>query len=257
MYSIDLPGNVPIAHPRRRNSRRVRSTKAKLAMAVLLGLGAAGRCPAGNVTTDGSVGKATNLAGPNFAITSDLGKQVGPNLFHSFTTFNLDKGEVASFSGPASVTNVIARVTGGSQSTIDGTIQCTIPSAHFFLINPSGIVFGPNAALDVKGSFVVSTADYLKASDGSHFNATHLADTTLTSAPPAAFGFLAANPAPIAVNGATLAVLPGNTVSIVGGSVQIANGIIVACRAAALMWFRPRPAAKSLSIPSVRRPTST
>ncbi|HET6246709.1 MAG TPA: S-layer family protein, partial [Tepidisphaeraceae bacterium] len=82
------------------------------------------------------------------------------------------------------------------------------------------------AALDVKGSFIVTTADYLKLADGSHFNATNLADTTLTSAAPAAFGFLAAHPAAIQVNGSTLVTANGKTASLVGGDIQIVNGVI-------------------------------
>ena len=35
-----------------------------------------------------------------------MGKQTGGNLFHSFSSFNLVKGETALFSGPASVQNV-------------------------------------------------------------------------------------------------------------------------------------------------------
>src|SRR5438105_4699091 len=72
------------------------------------------------VATDGSVGHARSLSGPNFAVTPDLGKQVGGNLFHSFRQFDLARGETATFSGPTSVHHVLARVTGGAASNIDG-----------------------------------------------------------------------------------------------------------------------------------------
>src|SRR4051812_4998026 len=39
------------------------------------------------VRTDGSVGPAQTLAGPNHAISANLGQQVGGNLFHSFSSF--------------------------------------------------------------------------------------------------------------------------------------------------------------------------
>src|SRR5205823_14006046 len=117
----------------------------------------------------GSVGPAKSLAGPNFAVTSDLGRQVGPNLFHSFRQFDLAKGETATFSGPSSVHIVLTRVTGGTGSNIDGTIRCTIPNADFYLVNPAGVVFGPDASLDVQGSFAVTTADVLKLADGGKF----------------------------------------------------------------------------------------
>ena len=52
------------------------------------------------------------------------------------------------------------------------------------------IVFGPNATVNVSGSFHASTADYLKMSDGAKFQATNPDGSTLSAAPPAAFGFL-------------------------------------------------------------------
>ncbi len=54
----------------------------------------------GGVTTDGSLGRAGALSGPTYQITSDLGRQVGGNLFHSFGQFSVNTGESATFSGP-------------------------------------------------------------------------------------------------------------------------------------------------------------
>jgi filamentous hemagglutinin family protein len=93
------------------------------------------------------------LTGPTYAITANLGKQVGGNLFHSFGKFGLVNGETAAFSGAATTTNVIGRVTGGNTSSIDGKIQSNIAGANLYLINPSGMVFGPNATVNVSGSF--------------------------------------------------------------------------------------------------------
>ncbi|MDM8566434.1 filamentous hemagglutinin N-terminal domain-containing protein [Candidatus Halobeggiatoa sp. HSG11] len=47
-------------------------------------------------------------------------------------------------------------------SPIDGLIRSTIPNADMYFLNPYGIMFGPNAQLDVQGSFHASTADYLR-----------------------------------------------------------------------------------------------
>jgi filamentous hemagglutinin family protein len=106
---------------------------------------------AGTVATDGTLGPRTTPAGPAFSIGPQLGRQRGGNLFHSFSTFDLDQGDVATFTGPPTVHCVFARITGGHPSSIDGTIACTIPDAAFYLINPSGVVFGPDSSLDVKG----------------------------------------------------------------------------------------------------------
>ncbi|MBY0431163.1 MAG: filamentous hemagglutinin N-terminal domain-containing protein, partial [Rhodospirillales bacterium] len=140
------------------------------------------------IATDGTMGKAGVLTGPNYTIGADLGRQVGGNLFHSFGQFNVNTGQSASFTGPGSVSNIIGRVTGGSPSTIDGTLRSAIQGANLFLLNPSGVLFGPNARLDVTGSFHASTADHLKFADGATFSASAPNGSTLTLANPVAFG---------------------------------------------------------------------
>jgi len=130
---------------------------------------------------DGRLGAAGPLAGPNFAIPDTLGQHVGNNLFHSFSQFNLTSGQSATFSGPAGITNVIGRVTGGAPSSIDGTVRSTISGAALWLINPSGLAFGPNARLDVQGSFHASTASYLKLGSGGRFDAANPGASVLTS----------------------------------------------------------------------------
>src|SRR5271166_1946319 len=136
-----------------------------VALAVLAAVTPRG-ASAQHITIDGRLSPAQTLAGPNYAIGANLGKQVGSNLFHSFGQFGLSTGESAVFSGPATISNVIGRVTGGSLSTINGRTQSNITGANLYLINPSGIVFLPNATVNVSGSFHASTADYLKMSDG-------------------------------------------------------------------------------------------
>ena len=91
-----------------------------------------------SITVDGRFSAAKTLTGPNYDISANLGKQVGSNLFHSFGKFGLATNETAAFSGPATINNVIGRVTGGNPSSIDGTIKSSITGANLFLINPSG-----------------------------------------------------------------------------------------------------------------------
>jgi filamentous hemagglutinin family protein len=179
------------------------------------------------ITVDGRFSPAQTLFGPNYAITANLGKQVGSNLFHSFGQFGLSTGESAAFNGPATINNIIGRVTGGNSSSIDGKIQSNIAGANLYLINPSGIVFGPNATVNVSGSFHASTADYLKMSDGAKFQATNPDASTLSAAPPAAFGFLTARPAAITVNGSTLGPVPG-TLGVVAGPISITGATLSA-----------------------------
>src|ERR671914_730969 len=183
------------------------------------------------VTLDGTLGPAGSLTGPHFVIPDTVGQTVGTNLFHSFGLFNINTGESATFTGPSSIENVLGRVTGGSSSFIDGLLRTQFESAspNLFLLNPAGVLFGPNAELDVQGSFHVSTADYLKLGDGRRFEATNPENSVLTVAPPEAFGFLGERqPAGIAVQGSRLQVPAGETLSVVGGDIRIADGTLYA-----------------------------
>ena len=183
------------------------------------------------VITDGTLGAASSLAGPNYDITSALGQQRGANLFHSFSFFNIGTGESANFSGPApgapAISNIISRVTGGSASTIDGAINSSIPGANLYLINPGGVIFGDNASLNIGGSFHASTASYLVLADGVHFDAVAPASPVLSSAPPTAFGFLD-GPAGITATGSLLRVAPGETLTLAGGDITTSDTLLYA-----------------------------
>lgn len=89
-------------------------------------------------------------------------------------------------------------------------------------------MFGPNASLDISGSFHVSTADYLRLADGATFSAHPAVPTVLSVAPPAAFGFLGPTPASIAIQGSALQIPPGQTLSVIGGDIEIVGGVLVA-----------------------------
>ncbi len=181
----------------------------------------------GQVVLDGKVGTSGPVAGPNYNITAAMGATRGNNLFHSFTQFDLKAGDVATFSGPANLQNILSRVTGGSASSIDGTIRSDIAGANFFLINPSGIIFGPKAAVNLSGSFAASTANYLKLADGARFVASLDADdSALSTAPVSAFGFLGNSPGSIAVQQSTLKVREGKTISLAGGDIAVEGGSV-------------------------------
>jgi len=177
------------------------------------------------ITLDGTMGPRGALSGPDFQIDAAVGRQVGGNLFHSFGLFNVNTGESATFTGPDSIDNILSRVTGGQASTIDGLLRSTIPAVNLFLLNPSGVLFGPNAQLNVQGSFHVSTADFIRLADGVRFNAVPSAeDALLTTAPPAVFGFLGNQPASISFQGSRLTVPEDETFSVIGGDIGITGG---------------------------------
>ncbi len=125
----------------------------------------------------------------------DGGALRGGNLFHSFGQFDLAGGQTAqwqfSFGDPASIANIVNRVTGGSASLIDGTLDSTlIPNANFYFINPAGIVFGENAAVNVPAAAHFSTASHIDFADGTRFSAVTPGGAAFTMAPPSSFGFL-------------------------------------------------------------------
>jgi filamentous hemagglutinin family protein len=95
------------------------------------------------------------------------GARRGQNLFHSFREFNIGSGREAYFVAPdLAVQNIFARVTGVSRSEILGVLGTTanvngnfrVSPANLFLLNPNGILFGPNARLNLGASFTATTA---------------------------------------------------------------------------------------------------
>lgn len=183
------------------------------------------------ISTDGTVGPSLNLDGPNYQITSDWGQPQGGNLFHSFQEFNLKNFESATFSGEINIQNIISRVTGGNPSNINGTLRSTLPNADMYFINPAGIMFGPNASLDIPGSLYISTADYLRLGNNGRFDATEPANSLLTTAPPAAFGFLDNQIGNLEIKGNKENLLMteyGKTLSFIGGNINIKDGHLFA-----------------------------
>ena len=176
-------------------------------------------------TTLSTSGNTTNIAGG----TRPGG---GPNLFHSFNQFSVGAGDVAAFVNPGGVSNVIGRVIGGSPSNINGTVQAL--NANLFFINPSGIVFGPNAQLNVSGSAYFSTAQQLRLSDGGIFTANTglLAfDSTLSVGSPVSFGFFGQGPyGSIVLSSPSTVLQTGAVLGLMGGGIQINGSKISAQR---------------------------
>jgi filamentous hemagglutinin family protein len=94
----------------------------------------------------------------------------GSSLFHSFQEFNVGEGRGVYFANPAGIETILSRVTGTNRSDIFGRLG-VLGNADLFLLNPNGIVFGPNATLDIRGSFVATTADRFTFPGGETFSA--------------------------------------------------------------------------------------
>ena len=202
-----------------------------------------------NITSSG-LNTQVNQVGNSHNITGGTRPGGGPNLFHSFGDFSVGPGDTANFStlntpiGTVPIANILGRVTGGNSSNIYGTLKTTeFGNANLFLMNPSGIVLGPGASLNVGGSVSFTTAQYLRLLDGqfqsAHFYANPASDGLANSvlainpsafefvtASPTGYGFLTTpSPTPtITVQGSNLLVPSGQSISLVGGKVVIESG---------------------------------
>jgi filamentous hemagglutinin family protein len=121
------------------------------------------------VVADPALRTVVTPNGSTFQITG--GTTVGGrNLFHSFSQFSVPIGGIADFQNAATLINIFARVA-GDQSDIRGIVRSR-GSANLFLMNPSGIIFGTNAQLNVGGSFVATTANVIEFPGGAEFSLT-------------------------------------------------------------------------------------
>jgi filamentous hemagglutinin family protein len=170
---------------------------------------------------DNTLGSESSVVTPLDAQTDriDGGAQRGANLFQSFQEFNIDAGRAVYFTNPAGVTNILSRVTGGNLSQIFGKLG-VLGDANLFLINPSGLLFGPNASLDIRGSFVGSTADSVQLGEQGFFSATDPTAPPLLTVNPSAllFNQIAAQPIQ---SQAGLRVQEGQSLLLVGGNVNL------------------------------------
>ena len=185
---------------------------------------------AADVVRDGSIGPGTGIqpAGPDYQVVESMGQLVGSNLFHSFHRFGLTTGESVTFSAASAIDNVLGRVTGGEVSVINGLLRSEIPGASVFLLNPSGVILGPGASIEVDGSLHLSSADSVGFSGGESFGATAGGSVPgLVSATPEAFGFLGASE-PIRLEGTRIELAPGERLTLVGGDVSLSDATIEA-----------------------------
>jgi filamentous hemagglutinin family protein len=129
------------------------------------------------ITPDGTLGIERSIV--NNGIINGLpveliegGASRGAALFHSFGEFNVGEGQGVYFANPVGIESIFSRVTGNNPSDILGTLGVN-GGANLFLLNPNGIIFGQNAQLDIRGSFVASTANSFVFDNGVVFSATN------------------------------------------------------------------------------------
>ena len=177
-----------------------------------------------NITeaVDGT-GTIVNQTNNIFDITG--GTRAGDNLFHSFEQFSLDAGQVANILSAPNIKNILGRVIGGDPSFINGLLQSTGGSSDLYLINPSGILFGPDIQLNLPGSIGSVTANGVQFEEGI-LEAVGSVDYTQLDSAPTGFLFSAEAPGAI-VNRGNLEVLPEESIQLIGGQV-LSTGTLTA-----------------------------
>ncbi len=201
---------------------------------------------------DTTLGNESSVVTPNVDINGlasdriDGGATRGANLFHSFGQFNVGESRGVYFSNPTGIERILTRVTGGNSSNILGTLG-VLGNADLFLINSNGIIFGSNARLDLKGSFIAGTASSIKFADGLEFSTTNpqAPPLLMINVPlglqyePNAGGIqvqglgnqLIVDPQTfvfIGIDGEGLEVQPNQTLALVGGEVALSGGNLTA-----------------------------
>ncbi|MCB1077417.1 MAG: filamentous hemagglutinin N-terminal domain-containing protein, partial [Verrucomicrobiae bacterium] len=116
--------------------------------------------PSGGVVVNGAVDIGDGLGG-HLMINQGSDKAI-----INWQDFSIGVGELTQFVQPGSGSSTLNRVVSGNPSAIQGALQA---NGKIFVINPNGIMVGPNGSIDVAGLVLstldVSDADYLAGGD--------------------------------------------------------------------------------------------
>ncbi|MBE9029314.1 filamentous hemagglutinin N-terminal domain-containing protein [filamentous cyanobacterium LEGE 11480] len=144
------------------------------------------------------------------------------NLFHSFQQFNIGAGQRVYFNNPAGIQTIFSRTIGNQSSNIAGTLGVN-GTANLFLLNPQGIIFGPMAQLDVRGSFMATTANSIQFGNQGEFTSTSSPTPPLLTVAPSALNFVA-NQGAIIHQSPNITGAPGQSLTLLGASVRLDGG---------------------------------
>jgi filamentous hemagglutinin family protein len=183
------------------------------------------------IVPDNTLGGERSIVVPGLGFEAIQGGATrGAGLFHSFSEFNVGDRASVRFLVTPQIQNIFARVTGTGISNIQGSIGTKIDNstlssstASLFLLNPNGIIFGPNATLDLAGSFLATTASGFKFGGNQEFSTVNpQAAPLLTVSVPVGLRF-GENVGAIEVNGANLATSSTQSLGLIGGDVKLTD----------------------------------
>ncbi|MEO1392576.1 MAG: CHAT domain-containing protein [Cyanobacteria bacterium J06634_5] len=196
----------------------------------------------GTVVTEQAIGQGTQ-----FTIEQGSLSTHGENLFHSFDAFSLATEDAANFVVSPSVENILTRVNGAEPSVIQGQLNISADSIaqgaqpNLFFMNPAGVLFGPDAVVNLPANLTVTTADAIAVGTEQQrgwFSAWENNDyAALSGSPTGEFIFSSSFPSSSSsfsigdsstsgsivfgsiVNEGTLSVSPGSSLALIGGDV--------------------------------------
>lgn len=187
--------------------------------------------------TDGTGTVVTQQEG-TFSIEQGSRSADGVNLFHSFDSFSLTAEETANFVVESGVQNVLSRINSIAPSVIDGLIQTSGSSQpNVYLMNPAGVLFGPNARLNIPASLTATTAEAIGFGEGWFRSSGDHSYENLLNSPTGKFLFSSEQSGAIA-NQANLALTPGASLSLLGGSI-LSTGMLSAPNGAITLAAAP------------------
>ncbi|MCA9311185.1 MAG: filamentous hemagglutinin N-terminal domain-containing protein, partial [Phycisphaerales bacterium] len=89
--------------------------------------------------------------------------RVGKKTILNYDRFNIPAGTTLKFVQPGRNSRVLNRITGGTPTSIDGTLAA---NGIVYIVNPSGVMFGPDSTINVGGLYAaagnISDADFLR-----------------------------------------------------------------------------------------------
>jgi len=175
------------------------------------------------IPADSDTQSIVETTGSQIDITGGQKSRDGSNLFHGFEQFDIESGQTANFISVPEVQNVVGRIDAHQASVIDGTLQVSGSDANLYLMNPAGVLMGPDAHLNLGGSFSATTATGIEfGNEQLNFNSTN--DYQALVGEPSAFRF-ENEQAGAVVNLGQLSVREGESIELMGGTVVNAGSL--------------------------------
>lgn len=191
------------------------------------------------VPDQSSINSSVFFNGKTFVVEG--GKVAGNNLFHSLQEFSIPAGSGVHFNNSMLIQNIFTRITGHNPSHINGLLQVN-GRANLFLLNPNGLIFGPQTTLRLGGSFFATTANKVTFEDGNQFSTTS-ESFRFSNTQPVTLTFLESGSITINGRGHQITEIPllnpfnipdhpglkitsGNIIALLGGDINIDGGVI-------------------------------